>query len=213
MAEDSHDAWIRQVVNLDDRHDSVPACNGVVLGSWWRNVHTGKVARVAEIWLAGQGTYAGHQECILWSDEGEYARMMGSPLFSLQEHWEQVQRRPEPTADTIIVDDGSGQLGFDVETDDWERVEPQPYVWHGRSSHRDPDPYRAECAWVMSVRSRPEGTYVEWEGEYGIWRRYENEILTINGFAVGAPGRYTSGDRAEQIVAAFPESSPRQVAA
>lgn len=210
---DDHEAWIRQVVNPDERHDKVPACNGVEVGQTWRNLHVGHVERVAEIWLAGQGTYLGHQECILWEDEGDYAHMMGTPLFSLQEHWEQVVRREEPTHDTVLADDGSGQFAMVVETDEWERVEPQPYVWHGRSSHRDPVPYRSEEAWVMRSRDRPQGDFVEWEGQYGIWRRYGNGFVTINGLSLGAPGRYTSADVAALIVELFPASAPREAVA
>jgi len=116
---DSHDAWIRQVVNLDDRHDSVPDLNGVEVGQYWRNVHVANIQPVTAIHLAGLGAHAGHYESIMLGEDSFAG--MGWTLWSLSQHFELVERQ-EP--ETILVDDGTGQMALGIE--EWRRADEQP---------------------------------------------------------------------------------------
>lgn len=72
------------------RQDRMPSLNGVHVGDVWRNLHTKKEKEVIEIRLGGWGTYTDRESVVLFEND-----WMGSPLWSLVEHYEPVTRPGE----------------------------------------------------------------------------------------------------------------------
>lgn len=193
---DDHAPWCREVVNFDDRQDSVLALNGVVVGQFWRNIHVGHVERVSEIRLAGMGTHTAHYESIILLEEGKEIVGMfdisGQALWSLVDHWEQVEFVGE----------------------EWVRVEPQPFIWDNRGDPREQrqnGTYRSEDAWVSRVKHRrPVGKPMSWEGRSGTsCDLYENGVLTCDGIVVATFRGWTKQGPYKAMTEQYPFTRPK----
>jgi hypothetical protein len=192
---DDHAAWCREVIDFENRQDSVPALNGVEVGQYWRNVHVGSVQRVVEIRLGGLGTHAAHYESIVLLKEGQEVADMfdisGQALWSICDHWEQVE----------------------LAGDEWVAADPQPFVWEARGDAREQranGTYRDERAWVGRVRhDRPKGKPMLWEGQRRTaWAFYENGVLACDGIVVGSFMGFNKR-RYEGMVERFPLVRPK----
>lgn len=199
VRDDSHDAWIRQVVDLDNRQDAVPSLNGVAAGQTWRNRHTGHVITAVEGRLAGWGTSTGHSSTVVFED----SVFEEWNLPSLDYHWEHVRRIGLDEPETVLVEERyGGQLVVDVITERWE-VLPSPL------EGQDLD------AITPVIHRRPIGPFHEWEGKKRTrWRLHKNRILLCKRIrepcflAVAAFKGYSYEHMRKGILVSFPDAAP-----
>lgn len=192
---DGHAPWCREVVNFDDRHDSVPVLHGVRVGQYWRNIHVHRVERVVEIRLAGLGTHTAHYETILLCEEGadpyDQFNISGQSLQTISDHWELVELVGE----------------------EWVRVEPQPYTWVDDGDARENranGTYRSERAYVSRVRhDRPAGEPLfAWEGQRRtLWAMYDN-VVTCDGLVLTSVRGHSKKHVYKQLIDSFPFAKP-----
>jgi hypothetical protein len=225
MSDDSHEAWIAQVVapGADDR---VPSLCGVKVGQTYVNIHSTlaereRVCVVEEIRLGGHDTYRGHEATV------DLGGAMAWPLWSLAEHWDLIAEPGEQPqvihVDADHIEAKDGQLTLDTRRDYRRLPHPCPYEMrplHGRPDrhglHRDP-------AVQSSVRWRPKGDPVEWYSSGITWSWFrESATLHAAGIQVARyVGTYTSGGSSftgdeliewlrDHIPEALPETMPRR---